>query len=101
MVSNDEAMMLSLYCKVENAKNKKNSIDEIINQIKTVKQFITSKTTKEAYAYGKKMVLKLLKHLSPNRIKGNLYMGPMLSVLLPERFSLNNFSKGLAPSAPN
>ena len=59
----------------ENAKNKKNSIDEIINQIKTVKQFITSKTTKEAYAYGKKMVLKLLKHLAPNRIKGNLYMG--------------------------
>ncbi len=59
----------------ENAKNKKNSIDEIINQITTVKQFITSKTTKEAYAYGKKMVLKLLKHLSPNRIKGNLYMG--------------------------
>ena len=55
--------------------NKKNSIDEIINQIKTVKQFITSKTTKEAYAYGKKMVLKLLKHLAPNRIKGNLYMG--------------------------
>ena len=35
-------------------KNKKSSIDEIINQIKTVKQFITSKTTKEAYAYGKK-----------------------------------------------
>ena len=64
MVSNDEAMMLSLYCKVENAKNKKNSIDEIINQIKTVKQFITSNTTKEAYAYGKKMVLKLLKHLT-------------------------------------
>ena len=59
----------------ENAKNKKNSIDEIINQIKTVKQFVTSKTTKEAYAYGKKMVLKLLKHLAPNRIKGNLYMG--------------------------
>ena len=59
----------------ENAKNKKSSIDEIINQIKTVKQFITSKTTKEAYAYGKKMVLKLLKHLAPNRIKGNLYMG--------------------------
>ncbi|WP_370785585.1 DUF2953 domain-containing protein [Eubacterium ventriosum] len=59
----------------ENAKNKKNSIDEIINQIKTVKQFIISKTTKEAYAYGKKMVLKLLKHLAPNRIKGNLYMG--------------------------
>ena len=57
------------------AKNKKNSIDEIINQIKTVKQFITSKTTKEAYVYGKKMVLKLLKHLAPNRIKGNLYMG--------------------------
>ena len=24
-------------------------------------------------------------------------MVPMLSVLLPERFSLNNFSKGLAP----
>ena len=59
----------------ENAKNKKNSIDEIINQIKTVKQFITSNTTKEAYAYGKKMVIKLLKHLAPNRIKGNLYMG--------------------------
>ncbi|MFQ9443246.1 MAG: hypothetical protein ACLR1A_10235, partial [Eubacterium ventriosum] len=58
----------------ENAKNKKNSIDEIINQIKTVKQFITSNTTKEAYAYGKKMVIKLLKHLAPNRIKGNLYM---------------------------
>ena len=59
----------------ENVKNKKNSIDEIINQIKAVKQFITAKTTKEAYAYGKKMVIKLLKHLAPNRIKGNLYMG--------------------------
>lgn len=48
----------------ENAKNKKNSIDEIINQIKTVKQFITSKTTKEAYAYGKKMDSKTSKTFS-------------------------------------
>lgn len=66
--------MLSLYCKVENAKNKKLPIQQKIDSLKN------------------------------NREKsedGKTGMVPMLSVLLPERFSLNNFRQGLAPSAPN
>jgi hypothetical protein len=34
VVSNDEAMMLSLYCKVENAKNKKLPIQQKIDSLK-------------------------------------------------------------------
>lgn len=42
-----------------------------------------------------------LKTIERKSEDGKTGMVPMLSVLLPERFSLNNFSKGLAPSAPN
>ena len=66
--------MLSLYCKVGNAKNKKLPIQQKIDSLKN------------------------------NREKsedGKTGMVPMLSVLLPERFSLNNFRQGLAPSVPN
>jgi len=66
--------MLSLYSKVENAKNKKLPIQQKIDSLKTIER---------------------------KSEDGKTGMVPMLSVLLPERFSLNNFSQGLAPSAPN
>lgn len=66
--------MLSLYCKVENAKNKKLPIQQKIDSLKTIER---------------------------KSEDGKTGMVPMLSVLLPERFSLNNFRQGIAPSAPN
>lgn len=45
------------------------------NKLIELKNFITAKTTKRAYNYGKKMVFKLLRHLKPRRIKADVTFG--------------------------
>lgn len=56
-------------------KNKKQSGKSLFEKIKEIKKFITKNSTKEAYRYGKKLVLGLLRYLSPNRVKGSVKFG--------------------------
>lgn len=45
------------------------------HKIKEMKNFISANTTKEAYRYGKRMIIKLLRHIFPRRIKAELHFG--------------------------
>ena len=46
-----------------------------INKIVEVKRFITAKSTKRAYNYGKNIIIKLLRHIRPRKIKANVTFG--------------------------
>lgn len=50
-------------------------ITELKDKTKEIKSFITAQTTKEAYRYGKKIIVKLLKHILPKKIQGNVHFG--------------------------
>lgn len=56
-------------------KGKQQSAKSVFKKIKEIKIFITKNSTKEAYRYGKKLVLGLLRYLSPNRVKGSVKFG--------------------------
>lgn len=56
-------------------KNKNKSVKSILKKIKETKDFITESSSKEAYRYGKKLVLGLIRYLSPNRVKGKVEFG--------------------------
>lgn len=59
----------TLFSQVIN--NTKSSFDKI----KEIKKFITDNTTKEAYNYGKRIVIKLIKHIFPKRIRADIRFG--------------------------
>ena len=45
------------------------------NKIQEIKTFITADTTKKAYHYGKKIIIKLLRHILPKKIRGDIEFG--------------------------
>lgn len=45
------------------------------NKAKEIKAFITANTTKEAYQYGKRIILKTVKHVFPTKIKAKIHFG--------------------------
>lgn len=47
----------------------------VYNRFKEIKTFVTANTTKEAYNYGKRIIIKLLKHIFPKRITANINLG--------------------------
>lgn len=51
-----------------NIKNSKNKADE-------VKKVLHSETTKRAWKHGKKLIVKVLKHISPRKVQGRIYFG--------------------------
>ena len=52
-------------------KNIKDTKDKIIE----IKKFITANTTKEAYRYGKRIIIKIIKHILPYKVSGNVHFG--------------------------
>lgn len=44
-------------------------------KIQEIKSFITANTTKEAYNYAKKIIIKLTKHIFPNKVKADMTIG--------------------------
>lgn len=63
----------------ENAKAKilriSKNIKNYSNKAKEIKRFITANTTKEAYNYGKKILTRLIRHIFPKKLKGNVQFG--------------------------
>lgn len=51
------------------------NIKEYCNKAKEIKEFLTANTTKEAYNYGKKIIIKLIKHILPKKIRGHVQFG--------------------------
>lgn len=51
------------------------NIKATYNKAKEFKAFITANTTKEAYRYGKRIVLKVIKHIFPNKIRADIQLG--------------------------
>lgn len=51
------------------------NIKESCNKVEEIKEFLTANTTKEAYNYGKKIIIKLLKHIFPKKIRGHVQFG--------------------------
>lgn len=45
------------------------------NKVKEIKSFITANTTKEAYNYGKRIIIKLIKHILPKKINADIKFG--------------------------
>ncbi len=45
------------------------------NKAKEFKAFVTANTTKEAYRYGKRIVLKTIKHIFPRKIRADIQLG--------------------------
>lgn len=56
-------------------KNKQQNTKSVFQKIKEINEFIKKNSTKEAYRYGKKLVVGLLRYLSPNRVKGSVKFG--------------------------
>lgn len=50
-------------------------IKEYCRKAKEIKEFITANTTKEAYNYAKKIIIKLFKHIIPKKIRGKVLLG--------------------------
>ena len=48
---------------------------EVHTKIDEIKKFIRANSTKEAFNYGKTLVIKLLKHIFPRKIRANIQMG--------------------------
>lgn len=45
------------------------------NKAKEIKAFLTANTTKEAYQYGKRIILKAVRHIFPTKIKTRIHFG--------------------------
>lgn len=45
------------------------------NKAKEMKAFVTANTTKEAYQYGKRIILKAIKHIFPTKIRTKIHFG--------------------------
>jgi hypothetical protein len=50
-------------------------IKDMYDKVAEFNKFIKSKTTKEAYRFAKRIIIKLIKHIFPSKIKGNLHFG--------------------------
>lgn len=51
------------------------NIEETKEKIIEIKKFVSANTTKEAYKYAKKIFIKILKHILPKKIRGNIHFG--------------------------
>ncbi len=56
-------------------KNALNNLKATYNKAKEFKEFVTANTTKQAYRYGKEIVLKALKHIFPRKIRADIQLG--------------------------
>lgn len=59
----------------EKIKNAFRNVEDAYNKVKEAKAFITANTTKEAYQYGKKIIIKVVKHIFPSKIRANIHFG--------------------------
>ena len=79
----EEAVKKKIIDKIkEFLKKIKRKVSNILKNIKgycekakEIKNFITANTTKEAYHYGKKIIMKLAKHILPKKIRGYVRFG--------------------------
>lgn len=56
-------------------KNRFQNIEAIYNKIKEINDFIRADSTKEAFRYGKNIVIKFIKHIFPKRIRAKVHYG--------------------------
>ncbi|MCI8957050.1 MAG: DUF2953 domain-containing protein [Eubacterium sp.] len=56
-------------------KNALKNLKATYNKAKEFKAFVTANTTKEAYHYGKEIVLKAIKHIFPRKIRADVQLG--------------------------
>ena len=62
--------------KIKNAAKKAcKDVRRTYNKAKDFKDFISAETTKEAYRYGKSIILKAVKHVFPTKIKAKIHFG--------------------------
>lgn len=59
----------------EKTKSTFKNVEGAYNKVKEAKAFITANTTKEAYRYGKKIIIKIVKHIFPSKIRANIHFG--------------------------
>lgn len=59
----------------EKIKSAFKNVEDAYNKAKEIKAFITANTTKEAYQYGKKIIIKVVKHIFPSKIRANIHFG--------------------------
>ena len=64
-----------IFKTIQKIKNALKDIKGAYNKYLEIKKFVTSNTTKEAYRFGKKYILKLIKHIFPRKIKANIHYG--------------------------
>lgn len=50
-------------------------IKSAYNRFKEIKSIATANTTKEAYNYGKRIIIKLVRHIFPKKIKADMTLG--------------------------
>lgn len=76
---NKERVKARISRKVKKIKNiLKDSVNDTksaYNQLKQIKTFITANTTKEAYHYGKRLIIKFVRHIFPKKIRANINFG--------------------------
>lgn len=51
------------------------NLDNLKKKVARYKKILTANRTKEAYRFAKKYVLKILKHIRPKKVRGNLRIG--------------------------
>lgn len=51
------------------------NIKKYCKKAKEIKEFLTANTTKEAYNYGKQIIIKFIRHIFPNKIRGRVEFG--------------------------
>lgn len=56
-------------------KNALENVKGTYQKAKEIKAFVTANTTKEAYRYGKRIVIKAIRHIFPKKIKGSIQFG--------------------------
>lgn len=56
-------------------KNQFQNIETIYNKIKEINDFIRADSTKEAFRYGKNIIIKFIKHVFPKRIRAKVHYG--------------------------
>lgn len=56
-------------------KDSVNNTKSAYDKIKEIKTFITANTTKEAYNYGKVLIIKFVKHIFPKKITAEIHLG--------------------------
>lgn len=78
-----------------------NNIKILVKKIEEVKTFILAESTKVAYNYGKKYIVKILRHIFPKKIKGRINFGLKEPHLTGQALGYGAMAMGMFGINPN